>query len=134
MSTEAIRPIARPTPLRAGLALAAVLLVVGAIPALDVGLDGSAWDPVVIAFAVLAAGMTLATLVLVPLAWHGRRGPAIAVIVIQVVSILPALPAFLLPADEAGPTHVAAAAIGIALSLAACALVATGMRRRGDTA
>ena len=96
-------PLRRAVPLRIGLVLATLLAVAGAVPALMIGLDGSAWDPIVIIIAVLSGGVALGTLALVAFAWNGRRGPCIAIIALQIVSILPALPAFLLPAEETGP-------------------------------
>lgn len=85
-------PLRRAVPLRIGLVLATLLAVAGAVPALMIGLDGSAWDPIVIIIAVLSGGVALGTLALVAFAWNGRRGPCIAIIVLQIVSILPALP------------------------------------------
>ncbi|WP_448258364.1 hypothetical protein [Microbacterium aurum] len=122
-------PLRRAVPLRIGLVLATLLAVAGAVPALMIGLDGSAWDPIVIIIAVLSGGVALGTLALVAFAWNGRRGPCIAIIALQIVSILPALPAFLLPAEETGPGAVIGAVIGIALALTACALIIVGMRR-----
>ena len=107
-------PLRRAVPLRIGLVLATLLAVAGAVPALMIGLDGSAWDPIVIIIAVLSGGVALGTLALVAFAWNGRRGPC---------------PAFLLPAEETGPGAVIGAVIGIALALAACALIIVGMRR-----
>ena len=46
-------PLRRAVPLRIGLVLATLLAVAGAVPALMIGLDGSAWDPIVIIIAVL---------------------------------------------------------------------------------
>ena len=126
-SITASPPLRRAVPLRIGLVLATLLAVAGAVPALMVGFDGSAWDPIVIA--VVSGGVALGTLAMVAFAWNGRRGPCIAIIALQLVSILPALPAFLLPAEETGAGAIIGAVIGIALALAACALIIVGMRR-----
>ncbi|MDM4763263.1 hypothetical protein QT381_09615 [Galbitalea sp. SE-J8] len=73
--------------------------------------------------------MALATLLLLPFARNGRRGPSLGIIALQGVAILPALPPYfhapgLLPAAAS-----VSAAIGIALNVLASALVARGMRR-----
>lgn len=62
----------RPVSLRIGLALAAAFTVLNAIPAVsEIGLDGSAWDILVIFLAIYCPLTALVTLALVPLAWNG---------------------------------------------------------------
>jgi hypothetical protein len=121
---------ARLVPLRIGLVLCAVLLVMSAVPALDVGLDGSGWDIVVISLAVAVPAAALATLVLVPFAWRGARRPALAVALVQVVSNLQTVPVLLLPAGTLPAAAVVAVLGGTVLSLVAAGLVLVGRRRR----
>lgn len=128
------RPTAVPTrrrSLRIGLVLAALLAVGGAVPAVaEIGFDGTGWDAVVVLVAIVSPAIAVATLVLVPLAWHGRRGPAVAVIALQLAAILPAVPPFLHAPGELPASASISAAIGIALNLLAVALVWRGMARR----
>lgn len=131
MSSTLARPAtARPVSLRIGLVLSALLAVAGALPALDIGFDGSGWDVVVVLVAIWSPAIAAATLVLVPFAWKGRRGPAIGVIVLQLAAILPALPPFLHAPGVLPIVAPISAAVGIALNLLAAFLVARGMRRR----
>ncbi len=122
----------RPIPLRIGLILAAVLTVGGALPAvLDIGFDGSGWDIVVVLVAVASPIIALATLVLVPLSWNGRRGTSIGIIALEIAAILPALPPFFHAPGELPAAAPISAAIGITLNLLTVGLIAAGMRRTG---
>jgi hypothetical protein len=121
----------RLVPLRIGLVLAALLGVFGLVAVLAIGFDGSSWDAVQLVFTIVAVVVAVGCLVLLFLGWNGRRGPAIGVIVLQALSIIPALPAFFLPAEETadGPGPIAAIAF-ILLSVVAIVLVALGSRPR----
>ncbi len=119
----------RPGLVRTGVVIALVLSIAAAVPAVMVGFDGSGWDGVVIAVAVLSAGTALATLVLAWWAWRGVRPAALAIAVLQLVGVLPALPAFFLPADEVGGAILFASA-GILANVLAAALILFGLRGR----
>jgi hypothetical protein len=120
-------PLTRPRTLRIGLVLAAVLAVLSAIPAVDVGSDGSGWDAVAIAVAVLAVVVLLGTLGLLVPAWRGNRRAALGVAVLALVAILPILPAFVLVAAGEIPAMAAAAAgVGLLLQVLAAVLVLRG--------
>lgn len=120
----------RRVPLRIGLVLAALLTVAGAVPAVaEIGFDGTPWDVVVVLVAIGSPLIAIATLVLVPLAWHGRRGPSIGVIVLQLLAILPALPPYLHAPGELPAIAAISATIGIGLNVLALTLVAAGMQR-----
>jgi len=113
-----------------GIVLAA-LLALGSLPtALQIGFDGSGWNPVVVIIAVLTLGIAIATLVLAPFAWRGGRRSAITIIVLLAVSILPALPAFFLPSNEVPVWGVLVASVGTVLTVVAIVLVASGLRVR----
>lgn len=117
--------------LRVGLVAAAVLGVIGLVPVFGIGFDGSGWDIVLVVLAVVAVLVAVGTTASAVLGWNGRRGPAILTCVLLVVSNLPAVPAFLLPAEETGaegPGRLLAV-LGILLSGAAIALVVLGQRR-----
>lgn len=111
------------TPRRVGLVLAVVLLCAGLPTALDVRPSASGADTFAIAIAVLSGATAVVTLVLVIPAWRGRRAAAIAVATLQFVAILPALPAFVLPADLVPAGGVLLAALGVLLNLVAVILV-----------
>jgi hypothetical protein len=120
-------PLTRPRTLRIGLLLAAVLAVANAIPALDVGFDGSGMDVVVVVVAVLAALVLLGTLVLGVPAWRGNRRAALVVAVLALVAILPSLPAFALVATGEIPAVAAVAAgVGLLLQVLAAVLILRG--------
>jgi hypothetical protein len=116
---------ARPGLLRTGLIIAAVLAA-GDL-ALSVG-QIAGTDPVALVVTVAVVIAAIATLVLVPFTWNGRRGPAVAIAVLRPLSALTALPAFFFPSVPAA--FVALAASGILLAAAAAALILFGMRRR----
>ena len=124
-------PVATPsrTVLKAGLVLGTVLVILNLVPSLAIGFDGAGWDPEVITIAVVAVVAAVAILVLLPFAWRGRRGAAIGTIVVLALTIVPALPAFFLPADVVPVWGVLVAVIGILLTAVAIVLVALGMRR-----
>lgn len=128
--TSTTTPAARPVPLRIGLVLCAVLLVAAAVPSLDVGFDGTGWDVVVVVLAVLVPAAAVATVVLVPFAWRGRRRPALAVAWIQLASLLQSVPPLLLPAGVLPGAAYAAIGAGALLTLVAAALVLVGLGRR----
>lgn len=126
MTDTTLRPT-RPTVLRIGLVLAAVLAVLDAIPALDVGFDGSGWDVVVVLVAVVAVLVLLGTLVLGVPAWRGNRRAALVVAVLAVVATLPTLPAFVLAATgEIPPVAAVAAGVGLLLQALAAGLILRG--------
>ncbi|MCF7550099.1 sensor histidine kinase [Pseudonocardia sp. WMMC193] len=91
------RPVATGRPSRIGLLLAAVLSVAAAVPALDVAPDETGSIAAAAAVAVLSGGIALVTLALLVPAWRGVRWAQVVVAVLQLVAILPSLPAFLLP-------------------------------------
>lgn len=132
MSTATLtRAARRPAALHAGLILAVLLLVGGTIPALlDIGFDGTAWDVVVVLVAIVSPAILVATIVLLPFAWNGRRTPSITVVALQLVAVLPALPPYLHAPGELPPEAGIAATIGIALNLVAAALILVGMQSR----
>ena len=122
-------PRASRTALRTGLALCILLTVLPTIPAVfDIGFDGSGWDIVVVVVAVLSPAIMIATLLLVPVAWKGRRRSRIAVAALQVVAMFPALPPFFHPFGVLSPAASVAALIGICLNALAASLVVVGLR------
>lgn len=132
LSASATHPTARRLGLlRAGLIVATVFALLGVLPSLDMGFDGSAWDTVLIVFAILSALVALGAIACLILGWNGRRGAAIAAIVLQVISLIPSLPAFFLPRHETtaeGPGPLLAV-IGIILTAGVIALILFGLRR-----
>ncbi len=106
-----------------GLALAA-LLGLGEIVSLPFG-DGE-HPPLVVA--VAGAVLGLVTLAGVVTGWRGSRAGIVAVIVTRLLSALTAVPAFLV--DGVPAPALAAAAVGIAVTLASVALVAPALRSR----
>lgn len=113
--------------LRMGLVLSALGSAVSAVPAVaEVGLDGSAWDVVVIALAILCPAIALTIVVLTPFAWNGRRGPTIAVLIALAVSILTILPAFFLAPGEVPSAGIIAAVAGLVLTVGVMVLIAFG--------
>jgi signal transduction histidine kinase len=56
-------------------------------------------------------------------AWRGRRAPAVAIAALQFVAVLPAVPAFVLPAEVVPAGGVLLAVLGVALNLVAVVLV-----------
>ncbi len=128
--TEAISTTAhRPGLLRVGLVLGTVLLALDTIPSVMVGFDGSAWDPVVIVIAVASVAMLITALVLLVPAWRGRRSAGIVIAVLLLVSILPALPPFFLPAEEVPAGGLIAAGVGAVLHAIAATLILLGIRQ-----
>lgn len=120
--------------LRVGLIIATVFALLGVLPSLDMGFDGSAWDVVLVVFAILSAVVALGTIACLILGWSGRPGAAIAACVLQVISLIPSLPAFFLPRHETtaeGPGPLLAV-IGIVLTAAVIALILLGLRRARD--
>lgn len=118
----------RPVSLRVGLVMAALFSVLNAIPAVaEIGLDGTAWDVLVIFLAIFCPLSAIATLVLLPLAWRGRRWPAAWVAGIQVGSILALWPPFVLVFVDGLPM-IAPISAGITylLSLLAAWLILRG--------
>ena len=113
--------------LRIGLVLAALGSVVSAIPAVaEIGLDGSIWDVVVIALAVLCPAVAITIIVLTPFAWNGRRKPAIGVLVALGVSILTILPAFFLAPGEVPTEAIISAVVGLVLTFGVMTLISFG--------
>jgi hypothetical protein len=120
-ATAAPSAAARPRPrhpiaLRVGLILAALISVLNAIPALDVGLDGSPWDILVIFLAVFCPAIALATLALIPFAWNGRRRPAVWIAALQLAAIIGLLPPFVLVFTDGLPL-IAPLSAGITILL-----------------
>ena len=133
MSTTTIAAPAarRPVLLRIGLVLAALLCLGGTIPAVfDIGFDGTSWDVVVVLVAIASPAILVATVVLLPFAWNGRRGSSIAIGALQLVGILPAIPPYLHAPGELPPEASIFATIGIALNLVAVVLIMRGMQER----
>lgn len=123
-----------PLQLRIGLALAAVFTVLNAIPAVsEVGLDGTAWDVLVVFLAIYCPLTALATLALVPLAWNGRRRPAQWVAGIQIASVLALWPPFVLVFVDGIPlmAPISAGATYL-LALLAAWLILRGMQAPND--
>lgn len=118
-------------PLRAGLIIATVFALLGVLPSLDMGFDGSAWDVVLIVFAVLSILVLLGSIACLILGWNGRRRAAIAACVLQVVSLIPSLPVFFLPRHETtaeGPGPLLAV-VWIVLTAVVVAIILFGLRR-----
>lgn len=117
--------------LRAGLIIAAVFALLGVLPSLDMGFDGSAWDVVLIVFAVLSVVVLLGSIACLILGWNGRRAAAISACVLQVISLIPSLPAFFLPHHETtaeGPGPLIAV-VGIVLTAVVIAIILFGLHR-----
>lgn len=114
----------RATPRRVGLLLAVLLLCLGLPSALDVRPSASGDTALAIGAAVVSLAATVATLALFVPAWRGRTAAAIAIAALQFVAILPAVPAFVLPADLVPAGGVLLAVLGVALNLVAVILVA----------
>jgi hypothetical protein len=93
--------------------LAAPLLTDGETPPMSIALIGS--------------GIGLVSLVLLALAWRGRTGPAIGLVVVRMLSALTAVPAFFV--DDVPAVPMAMAGIGIALTVVGTVLVLSGIRR-----
>lgn len=121
----------RPVPLRIGLVLG-TLLALASVPSatFDIGFDGTAWDALVLFLAIFTPAVALVSLVLVPFAWNGARRPCRWFILVQLVSIIASLPAFVLFfVDDLPPIAPISAAIGIVLTLLVVLLVVKGRRR-----
>jgi hypothetical protein len=107
---------------RAGLIVLGLLSLVDlAVPVIT---DGQ-HPPMVIA--LISAGLGLISVILVILAWHGRRVAAITLVVLRLLSALGAVPAFLEPGVPTGA--MIAAGFGIGLTVVGAALVLAGLRR-----
>ena len=112
-----------PTPVRAGLVLAA-LLGLGDLTLLAGG-DGG--PP--LGVRLLAVALGLATIAAVVAAWRtGSSGALWTVVATRVVSALTALPAFF--ADDVPTGFVVVAAVGVLVTLAAVVLLAPALRSR----
>ena len=99
------------------------LIVAAAVAAIELvcsltGLADSDGVGLIIALATVL--LALATLVLVPMARRGRRGPALAVAGTRVVASLFGLPAFFIPGVPAVGVIAAASGIVIAVGVAIC--------------
>ncbi len=130
LTSTSTLPRRRPLSLRVGLFLCLFLPVIATLPAvLDFGLNRTGWDVVVIITAALTSGMTIATVALIPFAWSGRPAPTYVVVVIQLASVLLALPAFVVAFADGLPVLVPViAAVGILLNLLAAFLVIRGQQ------
>ena len=122
----------RPALLRIGLILCALLAVLSAIPAVaEIGFDGSAWDILVVAMAIVLPLIALATVALVPIAWRGRRRPALAIVWMQAVLLLQlVVPLILFATGEVPLPAVIAATISAAITAMAMVLVVKGAQAR----
>lgn len=110
---------------RVGLVLAVLLAAGAVVPALQIGPDPETGEtgslPVLVA--VLSVGVAVATVALVVPAWRGGRRAALAIGILQLVSIAPALPAFLVPADVVPAGGVVLAAVSCLLNVTAVGLI-----------
>lgn len=120
----------RPILLRTGIVLAIVTALVSLPQAVLIGFDGSGWDVIVVAIAVFTVAIAVATLALAPFAWKGGRRAAIAIAALQIVALLPSLPAFILPIEEVGPGGVIGASVGVVIAVAIAVIILLGLRRR----
>ena len=77
--------------------------------------------------ALIGCGLGVVSLVLVVLAWRGRVGAAIGLVVVRLLSALTAVPAFLVPGVPAVPMILAG--IAITITLVGVVLVFAGLRR-----
>ena len=121
-----------PVALRSGLILAVVVSGLSAIPAVgEIGLDGTAWDVLVIFLAILTPIIALTAIVLLPFAWTGRRTPATVVAVSQLVAILGLWPGVVLYFVDGLPIIAPiSAALTIAVEVLVAWLILRGMRAR----
>lgn len=111
--------------LRTGLIVAAAVAAIELVGSLT-GLADSDGVGLIIALATVL--LALATLVLVPMAWRGRRGPALAVAGTRVAASLFGLPAFFIPGVP--PVGVIAAAAGIVIAVGVAICVVSGSESR----
>jgi hypothetical protein len=77
--------------------------------------------------ALIGCALGLLSLVLLARAWRGRVFPAVALIVLRLLSALTAVPAFFVPGVPAIPLVLAGVAISITLVGVGCVLA--GLRR-----
>ncbi|WP_433730289.1 hypothetical protein ACQP2Y_19680 [Actinoplanes sp. CA-051413] len=77
--------------------------------------------------AAIGAALGLITVAALVPAWRGSRGGVIAIVVSRLLSAVTALPAFFV--DDVPGGAVAAAAVGLVITLVAVALVAARLRR-----
>ena len=119
-----------PAALRFGLVLATLISILNAIPAVsEIGLDGTPWDVLVIFLAMFCPAIAIATVVLVPFAWNGRRRPAIWIAALQLVAIIGLLPPFFLVFLDGLPVIAPiSAGITIVLEVLAAWLIIHGMQ------
>lgn len=122
----------KPGLLRIGLVLCALLAVLSAIPAVsEIGLDGTEWDILVIAMAIVMPLIAIATIALVPFGWSGRRRPALLVVGMQGVLLLQlVIPIILFATGEVPLPAVVAATVSAALTVLAMVFVVRGARAR----
>jgi len=118
-------PVAQRTGvLRRGLILAIVLAALDVVTGI-LAVFGSFFAPPEVGILIIALGV--ATLVVVPYAWNGRRSPALIAIVVRLLSAATALPAFFVP--DVPAAGIVAAAVGILISVLCAYLIASGLRR-----
>jgi len=110
--------------LHGGLVLAAVLAALDVITGI-LSFAGSFFAPPEIGAAMIVVGV--ATLVLVPYAWNGRRTPALVAVALRLLSSAAGLPAFFVPDVPTG--GIVAAAVGILAAVLCAWLVALGLRK-----
>jgi hypothetical protein len=77
--------------------------------------------------ALIGFGLGLISLVLVVLAWRGRRAAAVALVIVRLLSALTAVPAFLEPGVPLVPMILAG--IAITVTVIGVVLVFAGVRR-----
>lgn len=118
----------RPGLLRTGLVLGTLIQLSAVPPAtFEIGLDGSAWDVLVVFLAIFAPVVALASLILTVLAWKGAPAPCRWFTILQFISILQCLPAFVLFFVDGLPLIAPiTSVIGIGLILLAVFLVSKG--------
>jgi len=118
-------PVAQRTRvLRRGLILAIVLAALDVVTGI-LAVFGSFFAPPEVGIVIIALGV--ATLVVVPYAWNGRRTPALIAIVVRLLSAATGLPAFFVP--DVPAAGIVAAAVGILISVLCAYLIASGLRR-----
>jgi signal transduction histidine kinase len=114
---------------RVGLVLATVLVLLAVVPAFIIEPDPSTGriGELSVVVAIISAAIAVATVVLLIPAWRGGRRSALAIAASQALAIIPAIPAFVLPADVVPVDGVVLAAIGVLLSAAAIVLIVLGL-------
>lgn len=110
---------------RIGLVLAVLLVIAAAVPALQIGPDPTTGEigGLALGVAVYSSALAIATLSLLAPAWRGGRRSSLAIAILQLLAIVPALPAFLVPADVAPTGAVIIASVSSLLNVVAVGLI-----------